>query len=403
MDVLDVNVSIFENYNSPDNPQEVSLLGFLKSAKYKTEVEAIRATADKAERNRLKARLPAITPSGLFSRREEAGLMKHSGLIQIDIDAQDNSHINNFPEVKEQLRKLPEVAYLGLSVSGRGFWGLIPLAFPEKHKEQFEALKMDFAKWGLVLDEKPKNVAALRGYSYDPEAYFNPQARPYAKVWQPKPEAYRGQYDNLAQGDEAEKVEACLAALEAGRVDITGSYSEWFAVGCALANEFGEAGRGYFHQASQFYPKYSGTETDKQFGHCLKSRGKGFTIATFYQVCRDNGITFQDAFQKAPRMKQAPPRLAGNATAQTAALPAVAQKAEMRPQEASKGQSGPTAHQSEETAPAGPELTQDERRRALWKKKAQYYIAAGRMKKAALAQRAALQWPIFQNLKQQLL
>lgn len=397
MDALDVKVSIFENYNSPDNPQEVSLLSFLKSAKYKKEVEAIRATADKEERNRLKARLPAITPSGLFSRREEAALVKHSGLIQIDIDAQDNPHISNFPEVKEQLRKLPEVAYLGLSVSGRGFWGLIPLAFPEKHQEQFEALKMDFAKWGLVLDEKPKNVAALRGYSFDDEAYFNPQARPYAKVWQPKPERYQGQY-NSAQGDEAEKVEACLAAIEARRVDIAPNYSDWFAVGCALADEFQEGGRGYFHRASQFYPKYSSTETDKQFTHCLKSRGKGYTVGTFYQLCQDNGITYKESFQKVLRIKQMPPSPARKATAQTGSLPAVEQKAEIRPQEEGQAPAAPTACQGEETPTAGPELSQDEKRRAVWKKWARYYIVKDRMGKAAQIQKATLQWLILTNM-----
>lgn len=352
MNVLDVKVSIFKNYNSPDAPQEVSLLTWLKSAKYQKEVETIRATADKEERDRLKAGLPAITPSGIFSRREEAGLVKHSGLIQIDIDLKENQHIANFPAIKEQLQKLPEIAYLGLSVSGKGFWGLVPLTFPERHKEQFEALKRDFAKWGLVLDEKPKNVASLRGYSYDTEAYFNPQAKPYCKIWKPQPEVYRGQY-STATGNEAEKVEACLAGIEAGRIDITGSYSEWFSLGCSLANEFGEAGRGYFHRASQYYPGYSSTEADKQFSYCLRRR-YSYSIGTFYQICQDYGITFREHFQKAPRIEQPASSPAGNATAQTEALPAELQEGQIRPQEESRPEPGPTTPQQEEQAPEGP-------------------------------------------------
>lgn len=320
--------------------------------------------------------------------------MKHSGLVQIDIDGHDNKRIGNFAELKKHVCRLPEVAYFGLSVSGRGYWGLVPLAQPEKHKEHFKALQADFKKWGIVIDEKPGNVASLRGYSYDDQAYFNPQARPYAKLWKPKPERYRGQY-NSAQGHEAEKVEACLAAIEAGRVDIAPSYSEWFSIGCALADEFGEGGRGYFHQASQLYPKYSSTETDKQFTHCLKSQGKGYTIGTFYQICREHGITYKESFQNAPRVKQTLPSLAGKATAQTVARPAVAKQAPIRPQEATGGQSGPTAHQGEEMASAGPEQAQNEKRRALWKKKARYYIVKGIMAKSAQRQKAALSWKIM--------
>lgn len=358
MDVLDVKVSIFQNYNSPDNPQEVNLLTFLKSAKYKTEVEAIRAIAEKDKRDGLKAKLPAITPSGLFNRREEAALVKHSGLIQIDIDAQDNRHISNFSDVKEQLQKLPEMAYLGVSVSGKGFWGLIPLAFPERHKEQFEALKMDFAKWGLVLDEKPKNVASLRGYSYDPEAYFNSQAQPYTKVWQPRPETYRRQYDNSALGNEAEKVEACLVAIETERTDITSSYSEWFSIGCALANEFGEGGRGYFHRASQFHPNYKSTEADKQFFYCLK-RPYSYSIASFYQICSNYGITYKEAFQKAPELKQKHLSPAGNPKAQTGRLQQEPPQRQISPQDEGPARKGQTNPQQEGIATADPEPAQD--------------------------------------------
>lgn len=311
MNVLNTTVSIFPNYYTSTNPKQVNLETFLKSKKYRKEVEAIRATEDKAERDRLKANLPAITPSGIFTERKEAGLVQHSGLIQLDIDWKENSHISNFFELKEQLCKLPQIAYLALSVSGKGFWGLVPLAYPDRHKEHFKALRQDFAKWGLALDEKPGNVASLRGYSWDRKAYFNPQAEPYRKLARdtgkpsyPKRTRERGKTRAASPGpggwDEQQKVEACLEQVEAGRIDIAPNYADWFALASSLASHFGEAGRDYFHRASQFYPCYQQQGTDRQFSACLKSRGQGYTIATFYRLCQEAGITYQQALKEAP-------------------------------------------------------------------------------------------------------
>ena len=50
--------------------------------------------------------------------------------------------------------------------------------------------------------------------------------------------------------DTATRVEALIAALRAAGVDITADYNDWLKVGFALAGEFGEGGRGYFHDIS---------------------------------------------------------------------------------------------------------------------------------------------------------
>jgi hypothetical protein len=57
------------------------LMQFIQS-----EVAEIRATNNKEERDRIKATLPAITPSGIFTKREAVGLVHHSGFIQFDVD-----------------------------------------------------------------------------------------------------------------------------------------------------------------------------------------------------------------------------------------------------------------------------------------------------------------------------
>ena len=43
------------------------------------------------------------------------------------------------------------MAYCGLSVSGKGFWGLIPIANPDKHRLHFTALKEAFGIFNRLL------------------------------------------------------------------------------------------------------------------------------------------------------------------------------------------------------------------------------------------------------------
>lgn len=46
-------------------------------------------------------------------------------------------------------------------------------------------------------------------------------------------------------------VETLIARIEETGTDINERYKHWFRVGCALASEFGEEGRDYFHRLSR--------------------------------------------------------------------------------------------------------------------------------------------------------
>jgi hypothetical protein len=116
-------------------PRPVNLLTVgCTSDKYAHQIQTLRSLEDKVRRDRIKASLPAITVSGSFhpSRKEEH-LVKHSGLICIDIDLKGNEHIANFAALKEQLFHIENVAYAGLSASGKGFFLIIPIAYPKRH------------------------------------------------------------------------------------------------------------------------------------------------------------------------------------------------------------------------------------------------------------------------------
>jgi hypothetical protein len=183
--ILNIEVSCFANYDTPKNPKSVNLLSWLKSEKYRYQVERIRSITDKTERDAIKATLPAITPSGVFSYRSVKNFVKHSGFIQFDIDLKGNESVENFFELKEQISRIKNVAYCGLSVSGTGFWGLIPIADPAKHNNHHKAIQEAFAKLGIAIDPAPKSIASLRGYSYDPAAYFNHKATIFENYYTP--------------------------------------------------------------------------------------------------------------------------------------------------------------------------------------------------------------------------
>ena len=189
--ILNIEVSCFADYNTPDNPRPVNLLQWLTSPKYASQVNAIRSIADKEQRDRMKATLPAITPSGLFTRRSKEGLIRHSGLIQFDIDLKGNESIRNYGNLKNEICKIPNVAYCGLSVSGKGFWGLIPIEDCDKHYQYFKLIEEWFKDKGLIIDKAPKSVSSLRGYAYDPNGYFNHKAEKLKRFYIEPPQNTR--------------------------------------------------------------------------------------------------------------------------------------------------------------------------------------------------------------------
>ena len=123
--------------------------------------------------------------------RAEKNLIDHSVFLVFDIDYSDNKHISNFSELREQVSHIKNVAYCGLSVSGKGFWGLVPIpkSTPEIHKQRFESLKRDFKEFNINLDASGRDISIPMTYFLDPDAYINNNAKVYTKIIaQHKPE-----------------------------------------------------------------------------------------------------------------------------------------------------------------------------------------------------------------------
>lgn len=193
----DSKITLFRNYYNPDPVIDITIYQFcdyiINSFEFAKDITAIRdPKVSKEERDRIKATFPAVTISGSFTKRNEAGLIRHSGFICLDID-QGKNDITDWPALRNDIMNCDNVYFAALSASGKGVFCLVPVAFPHKHKQQAIQLIKDFeSATGLKLDQAPTSVASLRGISHDPEAKFNKSAIKYYGVYQePKKEQYK--------------------------------------------------------------------------------------------------------------------------------------------------------------------------------------------------------------------
>jgi len=289
--VLNVKVSLFKNAKANIPLRTVTLYDWLVSEENKRLISRLRLCKDIETKKKLKENLPCITPSGVFTTRAAKNLVNHSGIICIDIDKKGNEDLENFSEMKDLIQVLDCVAYCSLSASGEGYFVLIPIKEPDKHKEHFERLKLDFAACGIVIDKGCSDVSRLRFASYDEKPYINLGAKQY----------YRGigkkQMPQIKKRNNSKKVKeqvnSLIDTIDLLGIDITGKYDDWFAIGCSIAKEYGESGRELFHTVSKFHVNYSHEETDKKYSDCLNVPDNKFSIGTLFFYAKEHGIALK--------------------------------------------------------------------------------------------------------------
>lgn len=91
--------------------------------------------------------------------------------------------------------------------------------------------------------------------------------------------------------DANSEVEKIIQNIEANQIDIAPDYNDWINIGFAFADEFGESGRNLFQRVSQYYPGYNAKECDKQFDNCLKSKGQGVSLKSFFYLAKQAGVS----------------------------------------------------------------------------------------------------------------
>ncbi len=278
--ISNIDVSMYRHITDRVPEKKITLMAWLfnRNTYYTPLINKIRKEDDYKQRKALKLKLPSITPSGRFAGNKDVDLLQHSGFIGIDIDNIDPLN------AKDKLAAWPHVYYVGLSVSGRGVWALVPIEDPEKHREHFPAIKNELAEIGLDADPMCINVSRKRFYSIDRDPFINETAEIYQKTFSPKV------YEELtASGEEFEKVKILLSRVQETNTDITRSYYDWIKVGGVLVSCFGEAGRSLFHDFSRYYPMYNKRESNHQYDVCLKNE-KAFGLGMLYHIAAKHKV-----------------------------------------------------------------------------------------------------------------
>ena len=305
MSIFDVHISVYNGVT--DNVGTVTYLSTFRGSKRHVErILALRAETDEARKRAMKLSLPAATVSGVFHpKRNDKNLVAHTGFISIDIDGKDNPEWTA-ENMKQALACRPDVAYAALSVSGNGVFGIIPIAYPQRHGEQFDALRQEFLiDYDLKLDKQCRDTTRLRFLSYDPEPYINEQAEVYegVEVFQ----RYEAQPSRTGIRGDEEKVRICVEQLLERGIDLASDYDEWYHVAVALSN-LGEVGRYYFHQVSSVNPKYRVEDTDRKFDIALREP-KPYGLGSFFFWCRHGhpdagGVVKEDSIGITYKRKQ---------------------------------------------------------------------------------------------------
>ncbi len=262
-----------------------------------------RETGDKQD----KAKLPAITPGGVFTpnSRVADNVVHKTGLVCFDIDAKDNTHIQDWEKVKEELIHNKYIIFTALSTSGKGCYGFVNVEDPDKQEEHFTQLSADLKNtYDLAVDStKGENCNDLRYYSYDPQPFYNPEWETYKKlpvIKFSKP-VYRPKSKIDSPDKTIKKVRAVIKEVQDRNIDLNPAYDyeRYRALAWAFCDHtVSPYNRELFHDAMRTHSRYNYTVSDKEFNKLQKSYKQGkTTIATFFSICKNQGINLGEVYK----------------------------------------------------------------------------------------------------------
>lgn len=298
--MLNVPVSFFTN-KIEKKGTEVNLYDYLLDTnkkyynQYSKVVDYIRGAKDEEEKRQRKqeSNLPCITLSCLTGE-DKSDIKSINNLLCIDIDKKDNELIiDRIPAI---IKSLKCVAYMSKSVSGQGYYCIIPISDTDKFKQHFNALQEDFAKMGITIDKSCSNANRLRYYSYDDNSYINIKAETYTslldntKIKEAKEQHIRVDNTNIVNVTdidltvELRRIMDMIDYLKTNNIDITKDYSEWISVGAAIANTFGNRGYILFDSISKLSDKYDSYECEFKYQNLCKNPLNQINLSTLYYI-----------------------------------------------------------------------------------------------------------------------
>ncbi len=161
--------------------QEVALthvLEGIRTGRWAAETAAVRTAPTKTAQRQAKRRVPCCTVSGVFEPRSGAGLRQHSGLLALDLDADQNPGLD-LAALRPRLEADAHTLACFTSVGGQGLCVIVPID-GRRHAASFRALQQYYrATFGVQVDSLP-DVSRARFVSHDPALYYQAAAQPYA-------------------------------------------------------------------------------------------------------------------------------------------------------------------------------------------------------------------------------
>lgn len=101
------------------------------------------------------------------------------------------------------------------------------------------------------------------------------------------------QTSSIVYSDVEEDLNRVVCEIESLLIDIAPSYNDWVNLGFAIADGCGESGRTYFHRLSKLHHDYQYAKADKQYTYCLQGKRQGITIATFFYMAEQVGVSLK--------------------------------------------------------------------------------------------------------------
>jgi len=274
----------------------------VKKGVWKDQVDAIRNEKNEAMQKIMKSHLPGVRLSGIFSSNNDNSLVNHSGLVCLDFDEKENPGITDWPDFRDWLGSLHDVVFASLSVRGQGVFAVIQTdpkpTCKDEHIAFFKTLSNYFDSISIKVDQSAKNVGRFRFVSFDPKAIINLKAQTFKDVipekkTQEKPPLAAYKTSNIGNSPPFLQM---IEKISKSRIDITGGYLEWFALGCCIAGQLGENGRAAFHQISQFSHLYDCQKTDYEYSKILKKNYMQTPPGYLFKVAKDYGIYLKQHF-----------------------------------------------------------------------------------------------------------
>lgn len=148
----------------------------IKQGAYRRIIDQLKSISDPAEQKKFKeSKLPSFSISVRCKQwRNEENIVSHSGLLNIDIDGDQNLHIEDWEEMRDRIcDQLSTVVACFLSARGNGLSFIVKIN-PDRHRETYSSIGYELQKrFNIYIDPSCKNPTRLRFVSYDPDAYIN--------------------------------------------------------------------------------------------------------------------------------------------------------------------------------------------------------------------------------------